>query len=118
MKNLLKTISLIYLILISISFLIPLDFFIIRQIVEIENQPNNSEAYLIHLFIFFTLFILFKYSFNNIYRVLIFCLIYSVVIEMLQIFTSRSFQISDIFSNLIGIFIPFIFFLLRNKVNF
>ena len=118
MKFFFKIISLVYLILISISFLIPLDLFVIKKIVEVENIPNNNEAYLIHFFIFLILFVLFNYSFNSIYKVLIFCLIYSFIIEIFQIFTSRGFQISDIFFNLIGVFVPFIFFFLRNLINY
>ena len=118
MKNFLKIISLIYLISISISFLIPLDFFVIRKIVDIKSQPNNNEAYFIHLLLFFILFVLFYYSFNSIYRVFIFCLLYSFIIELLQIYTSRGFQISDILFNLIGIFIPFIFFNFKNQFIF
>jgi VanZ family protein len=118
MKFFFKIISLVYLILISISFLIPLDLFVIKKIVEVENIPNNNEAYLIHFFIFLILFVLFNYSFNSIYKVLIFCVIYSFIIEIFQIFTSRGFQISDIFFNLIGVFVPFIFFFLRNLINY
>ena len=118
MKSFFKIISLVYLILISISFLIPLDLFVIKKIVEVENIPNNNEAYLIHFFIFLILFVLFNYSFNSIYKVLIFCVIYSFIIEIFQIFTSRGFQISDIFFNLIGVFVPFIFFFLRNLINY
>ena len=118
MKFFFKIISLVYLVLISISFLIPLDLFVIKKIVEVENIPNNNEAYLIHFFIFLILFVLFNYSFNSIYKVLIFCLIYSFIIEIFQIFTSRGFQLSDIFFNLIGVFVPFIFFFLRNLINY
>ena len=118
MKFFFKIISLVYLILISISFLIQLDLFVIKKIVEVENIPNNNEAYLIHFFIFLILFVLFNYSFNSIYKVLIFCVIYSFIIEIFQIFTSRGFKISDIFFNLIGVFVPFIFFFLRNLINY
>ena len=44
-------------------------------------------------------------------------MMYSVLVEVLQIFTSRGFQIFDIIFNLIGVIVSFLFLLYfcRNK---
>jgi len=93
------------------ALLIPLDLFIITQFVEVEKQPSNNTSFIIHLVLFFILYLLFYFSFSNKYKILLFCIIYSVVVEILQIFTSRGFQIFDIIFNLIGVLVSFIFLL-------
>ena len=111
MKQFFKIISFSYLIVLSIALLIPLDFFIITQFVEEEKQPSNNTSFIIHLVLFFILYLLFYFSFSNKYIILLFCIIYSVVVEILQIFTSRGFQIFDIIFNLIGVLVSFLFLL-------
>ena len=111
MKQFFKIISFSYLIVLSIALLIPLDLFIITQFVEVEKQPNNNTSFIIHLVLFFILYLLFYFSFSNKYKILLFCIIYSVVVEILQIFTSRGFQIFDIIFNLIGVLVSFLFLL-------
>ena len=111
MKQFFKIISFSYLIVLSITLLIPLDLFIITQFVEVEKQPNNNTSFIIHLVLFFILYLLFYFSFSNKYKILLFCIIYSVVVEILQIFTSRGFQIFDIIFNLIGVLVSFLFLL-------
>ena len=111
MKQFFKIISFSYLIFISIAFLIPLDLVIITQFVEVEKQPNNNTSFIIHLVLFFILYTLFYFSFFQKYKILLFCIIYAVVVELLQIYTSRGFQIFDIIFNLIGIFVSFSFLL-------
>ena len=113
MKQFFKIISFSYLIVLSIALLIPLDLFIITQFVEVEveKQPSNNTSFIIHLVLFFILYLLFYFSFSNKYKILLFCIIYSVVVEILQIFTSRGFQIFDIIFNLIGVLVSFIFLL-------
>ena len=111
MKQFFKIISFSYLIVLSIALLIPLDFFIITQFVEEEKQPSNNTSFIIHLVLFFILYLLFYFSFSNKYKILLFCIIYSVVVEILQIFTSRGFQIFDIIFNLIGVLVSFLFLL-------
>ena len=112
-----KTISLSYLIFLSIALLIPLDFFIITQFVSVEKQPSNNTSFLIHLVLFFILYLLFYFSFSNKKKILLFCIIYSVVVELLQILTSRGFQIFDIIFNFIGVLISFLLLFLFYKNN-
>ena len=111
MKQFSKIISFSYLIVLTIALLIPLDFFIITKFIEVEKQPNNNTSYIIHLVLFFILYLFFYFSFSNKYKILLFCIIYSVVVEILQMFTPRGFQIFDIIFNLIGVIISFLFLL-------
>jgi len=110
-KQIFKIISFSYLIVLSIALLIPLDLFIIIEFIEEEKQPSNNTSFIIHLVLFFILYLLFYFSFYNKYKILFFCIIYSVAVEILQIFTSRGFQIFDIIFNLIGVLISFSFLL-------
>ena len=112
-----KIISFSYLFVLSTALLIPLDLFIITQFVEVEKQPSNNTSFIIHLVLFFILYLLFYFSFSKKYKILLFCIIYSVLIELLQIFTSRSFQIFDIIFNFIGVLISFIFLLYFEKIR-
>ena len=107
----LKTISFSYLFVLSTALLIPLDLFIITQFVEEEKQPTNNTSFIIHLVLFFILYLIFYFSFSKKYKILLFCVIYAVLVEVLQIFTSRGFQIFDIIFNLIGVLIAFLFLL-------
>ncbi len=107
----LKTISFSYLFVLSTALLIPLDLFIITQFVEEEKQPTNNTSFIIHLVLFFILYLFFYFSFSKKYKILLFCVIYAVLVEVLQIFTSRGFQIFDIIFNLIGVLIAFLFLL-------
>ena len=109
MKQFIKIISFSYLIVLSIALLIPLDLFIITQ--SVKEEISNNTAFIIHLVLFFILYLLFYFSFSNKYTILLFCIIYSVVVEILQIFTSRGFQIFDIIFNLIGVLVSFLFLL-------
>ena len=111
MKLYLKIISFSYLIFISLAFLIPLEFFANNEIIIDKQMPNNNTSFIIHLIIFFILYLLFILTFKNTKKVLIFCILYSVMIEIFQIFTFRGFQIGDIMFNIIGIFISYFFFL-------
>ena len=114
-NHLFKILSTMYFISLSIAFLIPLDLFLVTQIVEEKNQPSNNTSYFIHFVLFFILYLIFYFSFSNKYKIFIFCIIYSIVIELLQIFSSRGFQIYDIIFNLIGLITSFMFlnFLLK-----
>ena len=105
MKQFFKIISFAYLIILSIALLIPLDF------IAEEKQPSNNTSFIIHLVLFFILYLVFYFSFSNKYKILLFCMMYSIVVEILQIFTSRGFQIFDIIFNLIGVIISFLFLL-------
>ena len=109
MKQYIKIISFSYLIFLSIALLIPLDIFIITQ--SAGEKISNNNAFIIHLVLFFILYLFFYFSFSNKFKILLFCIIYSVVVEILQIFTSRGFQIFDIIFNLIGVLVSFLFLL-------
>ena len=108
-KQLLKILSILYLICLTIVLLIPLDTFLVTQIVEVENQPSNNTSYFIHFALFFILYFILYFAFLNQYKIFIFCSIYAILIEILQIFNSRGFQIYDIIFNIIGVTISFIF---------
>ena len=108
MKQFFKIISFAYLIILSIALLIPLDFI---DIIAEEEQPSNNTSFIIHLVLFFILYLVFYFSFSNKYKILLFCMMYSVLVEVLQIFTSRGFQIFDIIFNLIGVLVSFLFLL-------
>ena len=109
MKQYIKIISFSYLVVLSIALLIPLDLFIITQ--STGEKISNNNAFIIHLVLFFILYLFFYFSFSNKFKILLFCIIYSVVVEILQIFTSRGFQIFDIIFNLIGVLVSFLFLL-------
>ena len=117
MKNNIRLISFIYLVFLSIAFLIPLDFYSVRLVIGEEHHPSNNTSYIIHLILFFILYFLFYFSFLNKYKVFLFCLIYSILIEILQIFTSRGFQFYDVIFNIIGLLLSFIFLLYFFKKN-
>ena len=119
MKNHLKNISILYLIALSIALLVPLDNYIISQIIEEQNHPNNNTSYIIHFIIFFILYLLFSLSFRNQIKILLFCFTYSIFIETCQIFTMRGFQITDIFFNIVGVICSYIVlsYLLEAKKN-
>mgnify|MGYP001344132008 CR=1 FL=1 len=108
-NQLLKIFSFFYLICLTIVFLIPLDTFIVTQIVEVKNQPSNDTSYFIHFVLFFILYFILYFAFLNKYKILIFCIIYAILIEILQIFNTRGFQIHDIIFNIMGLTISFIF---------
>ena len=98
------------------ALLIPLNLFIVTQFVAVEKQPSNNNSFIIHLVLFFILYLLFYFSFFNKYKILLFCIIYSVVVEILQIFTLRGFQIFDIIFNLIGVLASFLILLFFTKI--
>ncbi len=116
MKKIFKIISFFYLIVLSVALLIPLNLFIVTQFVALEKQPSNNNSFIIHLVLFFILYLLFYFSFFNKYKILLFCIIYSVLVEILQIFTSRGFQIFDIIFNLIGVLSSFLILLFFTKI--
>ena len=97
------------------ALLIPLNLSIVTQFVAVEKQPSNNNSFIIHLVLFFILYLLFYFSFFNKYKILLFCMIYSVVVEILQIFTLRGFQIFDIIFNLIGVLFSFLILLFFTK---
>jgi glycopeptide antibiotics resistance protein len=118
MKFFLKSISLTYLVILSIALLIPLNLFVVTNIIPLEKQPDNNTSFIIHLSLFFILYTLFYFSFSNKNKIFFFCMIYSFGIELLQIFTSRGFQIFDIVFNFLGILIPYFLFFYFFKFKF
>ena len=108
-KTKIKLISFLYAILVTISFLMPLDSYFIKEITETDTLPGNNTSYAIHLIIFFIFYFLFYLAYNGGFKVLTLVIIYSIVIEISQVFTSRGFQISDIIFNIIGVLFSFAF---------
>ena len=100
-NKLLKIFSVFYLILLTIALLVPINFFLKKNIVD--SEPTNETGYIIHLILFFILFFIFYISFENKKMILFFCSCYGVLIEFIQILTSRGFSFEDIFYNLVGI---------------
>ena len=109
MNLLFKIISITYLIILTFVFLIPLYFFEVSQIITKEQQLSNNTSFLIHLFLFFILYLFFWFSFSNKKTILLFCIFYGILIEIMQIFTLRGFQILDILFNIFGIIIACLF---------
>tara|TARA_B100000579_G_C22220354_1_gene571386 strand:- start:134 stop:484 length:351 start_codon:yes stop_codon:yes gene_type:complete len=108
MTLLFKTISSIYLIVITLALLIPLDSNVVTLVIEDDKHPNNYVSFFIHFIIFFLLYVLFFISFIDKIKILIFCLTYAFLIEFLQIFFLRGFQIFDILFNLLGVIMSFL----------
>ena len=71
-------------------------------------KPDDT-SYFIHFALFFILYFILYFAFLNQYKILIFCIIYAIFIEIFQIFNSRGFQINDIIFNIIGFTVSFIF---------
>ena len=114
MQNILKIISISYLVLITILFLMPLDIAIIQLIPE-EKKPNNNSALFIHFILFYILYFLFFYSYLNKYKILLFCVVYSILLEVMQIFSDREFQFLDLIFNLLGVVFSYLFHTLFQK---
>ena len=112
-----KFISILYAVFVSIVFLIPLDSYLVNEIIEIEKHPGNNTSYFIHLIIFFIFHFLFFIAFKNKFKIFIVVIIYSAVIEIFQIFTSRGFQITDIIFNITGVLLSsiFVYYFLHKK---
>ncbi len=110
MKNYFRLLSLIYLILLSILLLVPLDLYLVANIIEEKNQPSNNTSYLIHIVLFFIMYSLLHFSYSGKNKLFIFCLFYSILIEILQIYTSRGFEIADVFCNICGLIISYALF--------
>jgi len=102
----LKLFSILYLFLLTLALLVPINFFLENNVVK--SEPTNVTGYLIHLILFFILLIIFYISFKNKKIILIFCSSYGVLVEFAQIPTSRGFSLEDIFYNLVGISIAYI----------
>ena len=110
-----KIISYIYLFFLTVSLLIPLDNFIITTIVDENKQPNNSIAFFMHFILFFLLCYLCNYIFIKKAHLLLFCIIYSIAIEYLQIITGRGFQYFDIIFNIVGVLTSYLYLRLNEK---
>jgi len=118
MNIIFKFASITYLIILSLVLLIPLDSTVVNQIIEKEKHPSNNFSFIIHFLLFFSLYFLFNLSFINKRKILIFVILYSIIIEFLQIFTSRGFQFFDIVSNLAGCLVGFLLFSIMLKSNY
>ena len=107
MINIYKIISILFLLILTIALLIPLDFFILTSVVKKDIHPSNNFSFLIHIFLFYILYLLFFLYFNNKNKILFFCLIYAIIVELLQLFSSREFQFLDIIFNILGVLVSF-----------
>ena len=115
-KNL-KILAYLYLFLITIIFLVPLDSFLVRMVVSEKDQPTDLTSLFIHLTLFFILYILFNLTHYNVIKILILFLIYSVLIEFTQIFTGRGFEMLDVVFNVIGVILGYLFSIIIKKNN-
>ena len=102
----LKLLSIFYLFLLTIAFLVPINFYLEKNVVD--SAPTNETSYIIHSILFFILFFIFYISFKNKKKILFFCSSYGVLVEFAQIPTSRGFSLYDVFYNLVGILIAYI----------
>ena len=102
----LKLLSIFYLFLLTIAFLVPINFYLEKNVVD--SAPTNETSYIIHSILFFILFFIFYISFKNKKMILFFCSFYGVLIEFAQILSSRGFSFGDILSNLVGIGLAYI----------
>lgn len=107
MKKFYKFLSIFYLIIITIALLTPIKS--LTKISRVEAPADDKTSYLIHLIIFFILYLSLKISYSRNNLIIIFCALYAFVIEILQIFTDRGFSLGDIYFNLIGITISYFF---------
>lgn len=114
-KKIHNVIGYIYLAILSYSLLIPLNSKIITRVVQEESHPDNMTSFFIHFILFFLLYLTCYRTFNKKYKLLIFCILYSIIIEYLQIITDRGFQIFDIFFNIIGVISSYFFIYLYKK---
>ena len=105
-------------VLLTVLLLIPMDLFLVTQIIEEESHPSNQTSYIIHIVLFFILFLLLYFSFQNKLKIFLVCIIYSGLIEVLQLFTSRGFQFLDILFNIVGIITAFLIIsFFRNSIR-
>ena len=101
MKIFFKLAAMFYVFLLTLALLIPIEFILKRNLAT--SEPSNESAYLIHLILFFGLYLSFFIAFKNKQLIIVFCISYGIIIEYLQIITHRGFSYGDIFFNLIGL---------------
>ena len=107
-----------YLILVTIAFLIPIDSLLVTTIIEKENHPTDFFALFIHLILLFILYFLFNYIYFNKKLLLIYCLLYSFFIEFFQILTGRGYEKLDILFNIFGVILAYFFVnFLKTNIN-
>ena len=109
MQTTIKFIAFLYLFIITFALLIPLDFYLIEENIKDNQQPSKNSAFIIHLVLFFFLYLFFYYAYEYKYKIFFYCMFYAILIEVLQIFTSRGFQILDIIFNIVGLLFSFLF---------
>ena len=114
-KKIHNIIGYIYTATLSYSLLIPLDSKIITSVIQKESHPDNTTSFFIHFILFFLLYLACYRTLNKKYKLLIYCILYSIIIEHLQIITDRGFQIYDISFNIIGVISSYFFIYLYKK---
>ena len=110
-----NTIGYIYLTIITYSLLIPLDSKIVTNVIKEDRHPDNTTSFFIHFILFFVLYLTCYRTLKQKYKILILCVLYSIIIECLQIITNRGFQIFDIFFNIIGVISSYFLLMYFNK---
>ena len=110
-----KIISYSYIIFITFILLIPVDSEVVINIVEKDNHPSDFISLFIHFILMFILYYLFKKTYSNYKYLLIFIIMYSILIEYFQIFTTRGFEFFDLIFNLFGVISGYLYFLIFKK---
>ena len=114
MSNFYKITSFAYLFVLTFSLLIPLDSTVVLVLVDENSHPTDFIALFIHLILYFILYFLFEKII--LYKKILFfvCIIYSIIIEFLQLLSGRGFEFLDILFNIIGIILAYIMISLYN----
>ena len=90
---------------------------------DCTNQPSLTNDFIIssnHFFAFLLLGIISFYSFSNqLNKIIVYTLSISVILELSHLFIpNRTFEIKDLFGNIIGIIMSFIIYCILKKINF
>ena len=86
-------------------------------------QPNITNDFIIssnHFFAFLILGIISFYSYTKqLNKIIVYTFSISIILELLHLFIpNRSFELKDLFGNIIGIIISFIIYNILKKINF
>ena len=103
---------------ISFIFCIVAILYLATTIREIEVVSNNWDK-LNHIFAFILLYILLSVGYEKrVFINVLFLLLYGILIEVIQYFIpNREFSILDIFADLVGIFIGYLFICIYKKIK-
>ncbi len=90
---------------------------------DCTHQPSLTNDFIIssnHFFAFVLLGIISFYSFSNqLNKIIVYTVSISIILELSHLYIpNRTFEIKDLFGNVIGIIISFIIYSILRKVNF